>query len=327
MFKRPRLSPTSLLVNAGLATSLIFLAACGGEKAQSGVNIEEDTAPAPAATSPVAAKKSYDLQAVWASQPLSAPITDLAFTGGPEPILAAVYETGDLQLFNLLGDRMTEAADLNIKALATGQAVVLNDVALTLFPGIGATGDINFYAYASALGDPVQLDFLPGLGASGLCAGTPIDQTAVMQLAYWSEDTPEDIVHGHVRQDSQGELSWDIIETLVSPGGPISACLAEAKLEITAPQRAQKLASLNKFGLRYTLAQTGQGTLSIIGKTGVPAPANIIDGITVRAPKEIKAMAALSDVFYGNYPNGLVVVGGEVNGKSKIVFIEPNGLF
>jgi len=323
MFKRPRLRPTSRLVNAGLATSMIFLAACGGDPAQTEANIENNqpqtTQNTPAENTPNTPK----LQAVWSSSPLTAPIINLAFAGGPEPILAAVLQTGDIQLFNLLADRITSPIALDVKALATGQAVVLNEAALTLFPGIGTNGDINFYAYASALGEPIALEFLTDINASGLCAGTPLDDTSVMQLAYWTEDQPTEIVHGHVRQNTAGELAWAPIETLNNDSGPISACIADAQLQVATQDTAVNMALMTNLADRYIIAQTRQGTLNLVTKAGETLPAPITNGITVRVPEPITAMAGLSTVLYGNYPNGVIVAGGMVNGAPHIVFIEP----
>jgi len=323
MFKRPRLRPASRLVNAGVATSMIFLAACGGDHPQTEANIEDNppqTAQNAPASTPINTPK---LQAVWASSPLTAPIIDLAFAGGPEPILAAVLQTGEIQLFNLLADRITAPVALNVKALATGQAVVLNEAAVTLFPGIGTNGDLNFYAYASALGEPIKLAFLTGINASGLCAGTPLDKTSVMQLAYWTEDQPTEIVHGHVRQNAAGELAWAPIETLNNDGGPISACLADAQLQVATQETAVNMALMSNLADRYIVAQTSQGTLNLVTKAGKTSPAPINNGITVRVPEPITAMAGLSTVLYGNYPKGVIVAGGMVDDSPYIVFIEP----
>jgi|GEM_PF-3381924 len=323
MFKRPRLRPTSPLVNVALATSMIFLAACGGDSPQTDTNIEGNLPQSGQNTPSENAPNIPKLQAVWASSALTAPITDLAFTGGPEPILAAVLQTGELQLFNLLADRITAPIALDVKALATGQAVVLNEAALTLFPGIGTNGDLNFYAYASALGEPIKLDLLPGINASGLCAGAPLDETSVMQLAYWTTDAPDQIVHGHVRQDAAGELTWAPIETLINDSGPISACIAEAELQVATQDTAVNMALMTKYAKSYILAQTAEGTLNLITKSGNPVPVPVNNGITVRMPEQITAMAGLSTVLYGNYPNGVIVLGGEVDGAPHIVFVEP----
>lgn len=327
MFKRPHLRPTSLLVNAGLATSMIFLAACGSDNEATSANSAANSDASAPASAPNDDANPAILQAVWTTKPLAEPITSLAFVGGAEPILAVSLETGALQLFNIEGDRITEPAALDVQALATGQAVVLNEAALTLFPGISTGGDINLYAYASALGDPIKLDFLPDTSAAGLCAGPPLDGTSLMQLAYWTSLRPAELIHGHVQQDASGELLWSPLDTLNSANGPITACLADARLQVATKSTAVNLALLAKFGERFLLAQTAQGNVNVITANGETKPATINDGITVSAPKPATALAALSVVKFGAYPNGVIVLGGAVNGDSVITFIEPEALF
>ena len=326
MFKRPRLRPTHHIVNASLAAMVIFLAACSADKTETTENPPENNAP----VTPIENANTVELQAVWATNPLTDSITSLAFVGGPQPILAASLADGGLQLFDLQGDRITAPVDLSVKRIASGQAVVLGGVALTLFPGINLNDDLSFYAYARALGDPVELDFLQGIDAAGLCAGPPLDDTAVMQLAYWTKATPTELVHGHVAQDESEELSWHPIATIKSEAGPITACLADAELQLATADQADKalsLAALEKYGERFVFAQTQNGGLNMTDQRGQTRPAKVLDGITVRTPNPPRAMAVLSDVQFGNYPNGLLVLGGSVKGEIQITLIEPGNLF
>lgn len=323
MFKRPRLRPAFPLVNASLAAVAIFLSACSENTPEPTENTNENN-------TPVTLPQNNDavtLQAVWATSGLENPITSLAFVGGSEPMIAVSLSTGAIQFFDLLGDRITSPVELDVKKLATGQAVVLDDVALTLFPGISKNGDISFYAHAAALGDPLKIDFLPGENARGLCAGPPLDADAIMQLAYWTEETPHRLVHGHVTQDASGELSWAVFDRLESTGGPITTCTAYAELEITTAQTAINIAAIEKYGQRYLITQNQDNDLSIISRRGVARSVEIRDGITIRTPSAPTAIAALSDVTYGNYPDGLLVIGGDVDGEAQITFIDPGSLF
>jgi len=322
MFKRPRLRPVHPIVNVSLAAMVIFLAACSGDKTETSENPPENNA----ANVTIENADTVELQAVWATNPLTDSITSLAFVGGPQPILAASLANGALQFFDLQGDRITEPVDLSVKRIASGQAVVLGGTALTLFPGISLNGDLNFYAHAPALGDPVKLDFLPGINAAGLCAGGPLDDISVMQLAYWTEDSAEELVHGHVRQDESQELVWSPIATRQSEDGPITSCIAYSELEL-ATDDIMNLAILNKYGESFLIVQTQTEGLRVIDEAGKIRPASVADGITVRTPNPPRAMAVLSDVQYGNYPNGLVVLGGPVNGTPQITLIEPGSLF
>lgn len=323
MFKRLRLSPPHPIVNASLAASVIFLSACGGEKTENENNPPE--APVSSALPEHAGKPT--LQAVWATQPLMAPITSLAFVGGAEPILAASLSTGALQLFDLQGDRITAPVNLDIKTLATGQAVVLDGAAITLFPGISQTGDLKLYAYSRALDTPLPLNLIEGVNATGLCAGPPLDDVSIMQLAYWSANNPSELVHGHVRQDTEGNLLWAPLSTSQSAKGPITACLANARLEVATANTAINLAELSKYGRQVLIAQTQEGNLNVISSEGKTRPIAVQDGISVRTPSTPTAMAALSEAKFGNYPNGLLVLGGLVNGAPQITLIEPINIY
>ena len=249
MFKRPRLRPTHTIVNVSLAAIMVFLAACSGDKADKTENPHKNNTPAIDAEN----KNPVSLQAVWATPTLEDAITSLAFVGGPAPILAAALEDGTLQFFDMQGDRITAPLNLDVQTLATGQAVNVDGIALTLFPGIGSEGDLNFYAYAHALGDPIKFNFLSGVNAAGLCAGPPLDDTAILQLAYWTSDNPEQLLHGHVIQDEDQELIWRAIDTQTSKHGPITACLADTELQIATASEAMNLATLTKFGQRLSL--------------------------------------------------------------------------
>lgn len=323
MFKRPRLRPPFSLVNASLAASVVFLAACSGSETEPPEKAKKNNAPVTLQEN----ANQVELQAVWATGALDSAITGLAFVGGSEPMLAASLSSGALQFFDLQGDRITQAVDLNVKEIASGQAVVLGGAAITLFPGISQSGDLDFYAYAPALGEPLRLDFLPDQNAKGLCAGPPLSPDHVMQLAFWTEDAPTILSHGHVGQDAEGNLSWTLLDQLSSANGPITACAAFAELEIATAATGVDLAAIEKFGQRYLLAQTTQGDLNVIDTSGVTRQLTIADGITVRTPSPPAAIAALSDAQFGNYPDGLLVVGGTVNGVHQITLIEPGALF
>lgn len=323
MFKRSRLRLPYRIVNAGLAASLLFLAACSGENTDPDEKSNINNTPITTQENP----REAVLQAVWATSPLDAAITSLAFVGGSEPILAATLSTGALQMFNLDGDRITAAVELGVKTIATGQAVILSDTPLTLFPGIGTDHSINLYAWAPALGDPAQLALLPDADAAGLCSGTPLDGASVMQLAYWTRSNPTELLHGHVQQSDSGELAWSVIDTRTSQNGPITACTAFAELEVATASTAINLAALNKFGQRFLIAQTESGELNTIDKAGKTRAVSVNSGITVSPPQNPTALAALSNVRYGNFPDGLIVLGGEVGGQNVITLIEPIGLF
>lgn len=327
MFKRPRLRLPQLIVNAGLAASVIFLVACSGETHENEKNTSINNAPEQSGLTAIETGTAAEIQAVWSTRELEETIISLDFVGGSEPILAAVYTGGGVQFFDLEGDRITDIVDLGLKTISSGQAVVLGDTPITFFPALGATSAIYMLAYAPALGEPNKLDFLTNLSAAGLCSGAPIDQSAIMQLAYWTEDAPQILVYGQVLQGAAGELTWQPSGKLRSENGPITACTAHAEIEIATETTGHTLARLDKHGERFLLAMTLGGDLKVMDQTGTLRKLMILDGISVKTPARPTAMAALSDAQFGNYPNGLVVVAGTVDTGSRIVLIEPADLF
>ena len=323
MFKRPRLSCHYKIVNAALAASLIFLTAC--EEKTPEETVKEIPLNLPTPVSPPS--NSYKLQAVWATDALSAPVIDLAFAGGPEPIIVAVLETGQLQLFTVQADRITDPIDLDITAIAAGQAVVLNGAAVTLFPGLGESGDINLYVYAPALGEPIRIDALPDANALGLCAGPPLEEDALLQLGYWTQARPDILQHGHLTQDADGNPVWTPIGEHSTGGEPITSCIVDRDIKIATKRIGHAMATLSRYGETFTLALTDSNLLTATNSAGAIKRAEINEGITIRVPSPATSLAALSNVQFGNYPDGLIILGGPVNGRHQITLIEPGDLF
>ena len=319
MFKRPRLRPTSALVNVSFAAAVIFLVACSGDPDKT-----EETPPESGAEAAITetARDEITLQAVWATRALSASIVDLALSGGNDPILAALLETGELQLFDLEGDRITAPEALDIVEIASGQPVNLEDAPLTLFPGIDQEGSVNVYAYNSVLGAPVPLDLLPGVGAAGICAGVALTPNYLLQIAYWTDEAPETLVHGHVSQED-GELVWVPIGTLESANGPIGSCVAGLELISRPADASADLAELTKLDRRFVISRTASGELRASEADLASMPMSVRNGLTIEAPTTPTAIAALGEVRFGGYPNGVIVLGGD----RKITFVEPQALF
>ena len=319
MFKRPRLRPVCPLVNVGLAASLIFISACSGDREPPVEETPVQAAPNSSTIDPNPAK----LQAVWSTSSLSAPIRDLGLSGGLNPVLASVLEEGQLQLFDLDGEQLTEPTDVGITAIGDGFAATLNELDITMFPGIGSDGSLNVYLYNHVLGAPVALDLIPEANAAGLCVGESATEGALAEIAYWSAEAPSRLMTGEVSVVDE-EFQWNAGETKEA-GGVLGACRIGGgvydwtgggtdlvKLE---NDDAEKLLVLSKSGIHEFVDGT------------IETPITIRDGISVRVPEPITAMSALSDVKFGGYPQGVVVVGGQVNGDPKLVFIEPIALF
>ena len=323
MFKRPRLRPVSRLVNVGIAACVIFISACGSEPETS----EAENEPAPAPTVDMTADPAEKLQAVWSTRALSAPVVDLALSGGNNPLLAAVLDGGDMQLFDLDGQRLTDPVDVGIIAIADGQPVTLDGNALTIFPGIGADGFINAYLYSSQLGEPVGINVLPDADAIGLCAGPASEGGALMRVGYWTEAAPQALIVGHITQTGDA-LGWETLERIES-NSPLGACLiiAAARPIIRSAGFSSDLASLSDADTQTVIGLGTDGQLGAIAEDNSATALPVRNGISVKAPTQITALSALSDVQFGGYPDGVIVIGGEIDGQAKLVFVEPTGLF
>ena len=322
MFKRPRLRPASPLVNVSLAASLIFISACSGEKAAIGPETEGDATP-PAITEPA---KPEQLQAVWATRPLQASILDIALSGGPNPVLAAVLEDEQIQLFNLDGELLIDPETVGITKIGDGRTYAVNDVPLTLFPGIGTKGDLNIYVHNSALSVPVALDLVPNAGAVDLCSGPTETDGTLLTVGYWTETEPDKLIIGNVYEDGDS-FAWDPIDE-ISHGEAIGGCLLVAGQTpaIEPASQAAEMIGIRNGIRQVTMRRSPDGQIEKLNDASFE-PISVRNGISVHTPEPITAMAALSVVQFGGYPNGVIVVGGHVEGQSQLVFVEPIALF
>lgn len=322
MFKRPRLRLASPLVNVGLAASLIFISACSGEREPA--TTETIVEPAPNAVDQTAERPK--LQAVWATRALSSPVVDIAISGGPNPVLAAVLAGDQIQLFNLDGERLTDPTTIGAKMIADGRTVTLGDVPLTLFPGIGAEGNLNIYVYNTALGVPAALDLLPEVGAIGLCSGPAATVDALLTLGYWTAEDPETLIIGNL-YETDDAFTWDRTDA-VAIDTPIGACLLTTRTKPLAEPEDESagLTRIQKGSETVRIRLLPDGELEEVRGRNA-SPLSIQAGISVKAPASISAVAALSLVQFGGYPDGVVVVAGDVDGDPKLVFVEPIALF
>ncbi len=335
-FKRVRVWPRKHIVNALSAASFATIAACGSADAPE---------PGDATTKPdtVDGNDALTLPAVWATTPLRGVPVAAAYSGGGAPLLAIAYEGGGLEMFNLDADLISDAADDSIVALADGQAVVIDGVALSLFPAITEDGRINAFAFGGGLDAPQSLDLPIDVEppVAGVCAGAgaPIDGQ-IFALAYWTEADPRTLVRGNVVLDSgdlawrgAGEVSYDaaLVDCEITPNGPIG--VRTSKLDWPNGDGAQTAAAivetalLDAPGARIVIAKSEDGGLWAIHPDQDISALAIRDGITVRAPRRPLAMAALGQARFGGYPGGVLALAGETApGEHQAVFIDTLAL-
>lgn len=323
-FKRPRLVVDRTLVNAGLAASLIFLAACGNGG-------EREVPEADPSGSESAAETALMLPAVWSTSALDGPVADIALAGGGASLLAVAYEGNGLELFDLEAERVAEIARFAVAELGQGTFIDLDGAELTLFPGIDTEGAFKAYLFGANLMAPAEIDLpIEANGTvAGLCAtpgipGSPV----IMQLAYWTAGQADLLVRGDLSVE-EGEFAWTE-RNRVRAEDAISTCMDTG-------QTLEPLTGPLADAVRFQRAETERelflspdGALSVsVGESGgaeEARPIGLRDGLSVRTPPKPVAMDALASPRGGGYPFGLIVVAGETGNGHQVVFVDAGPL-
>jgi hypothetical protein len=318
-FKRWRIVPGARLVNAGLASCLYFLSACGSEPA------ETASEPAPPEASPQS-DVGLELPAVWNTTDLDGPVSQLALAGGGASLLAIVYEDGGLQLFDLEAERVTDTAAMDAAIISTGAYADFAGVPLSIFPGVSGEGELVAYLYGEALGAPqaIALPIEAAGAVLGMCSrGRSYFEGGILDLAFWTDADPDTATIG-VLSSEDGELSYEA-STVEKPADAVS-CAYQNDGPVFLEAGISELAVLNRpagsnyVGMRETgelIYRRGEGAVDSLG---------LRDGISVRVPESISDIAALGMAFGGGYPEGLIVVAGPVAGHDQVVFVDAGAL-
>lgn len=325
MFKRPRLSATKRLVNAGSFLALLFLsAACGGPA-------EQDVA-APAAPSEITTDQPQEqgrsIPAVWSTNSLAGPIADIAIAGELGSTVAVTFEDGGLQFFDFEGDLITAKADLGADLIADGRYLLLSGVPVTIFPGTNTAGEMKVFIHGGDLPAPLVYDLDIGNSdtVAGLCTAMPSAEIdGVLRLAYWTKQAPNTLVSGRMIQVEE-ELVF-LADEPVNSDHAITACnLGETDATVfSAPARA--VISLERRGRTTQLLLDTSGNYSILGEDGETEPFTVRNGITVLAPELPIGMAGTGDARAGGYPGGLFVIAGEDNNREhRIIYVDPSDI-
>ena len=313
-FKRWRLSATSTVVNAGLGLALLFAtAACS----------RQETAPETAVEAPEPAADVV-LPAVWATRTLDGPVSSIALSGGSRGLLAVAYQTGGLQLFDMEAERIGEPTNFRVKALAGGQSTMIGGSTLTVFPGVTNDGTMKAYVYGQGLLAPAQVD-LPVDGETalaGVCSG-PAGTQGIMRLAFWT-DINNRVLQAGILTENNGELSWNRGDSTFTDF-PIHSC-AYTNDTLVASPRATAAAPLIRGDVSALLSLEPENGLQVSTDLGMTTSAvNIRDGLSVFAPDEPVAMAAMGTMMSGGYPGGVIALAGEVKpGDNQVVFVDPS---
>ena len=95
-----------------------------------------------------------------------------------------------------------------------------------------------------------------------------------------------------------------------------------------ASPRAVSAASLNRGGYDALLSIEEGSSLRVSTDFGLTNTDIIVrDGITVIAPDQPDAMAAMGSTLSGGYPGGVIVLAGETApGQHQAVFVDPSAL-
>ncbi|MEE9381079.1 MAG: hypothetical protein V3V03_06725 [Hyphomonadaceae bacterium] len=320
--KRRRLRLSNSLVNAGLATLLLFgIGACSKQEAEVETEITE--------ASSVTLTGTVELPAVWSTEALKGPVADVALAGGYAPLMAVAFEGAGLQLFTLKAERLAEPGPYSVKHLADGQHATIDGLDVTLFPGIDRDGVLKAYVYGEGLVAPIAIDLPiePSSRAAGLCSAPAIDDSdGLFLLAYWTELSPTILYSGRIVEVNT-ELVWLPAEPVEAGTDAIKACMLIDGGAKTTGGAAITTTALTRPDFEALITLDGTGGLSMMHETLGNHPIKLLDGITVTAPETPVAIAALGVPRDGGYPGGLIVVAGETApDEHKIVFVDTGVL-
>lgn len=317
VFKRVRLRSSSALVNVMLTAAVIFLSACSDSEDSATDSIVPEL--------PEVSENTVVLPAVWNTEPLHAPVTDIAFSGGSTPIMLALFEDGTAQVFDLNAERLTEPAPLDVSLVTSGIEQRFGGDTLMVFMAIDNNGAPQIVVFNSALPAPSAINLDENLNeAKGLCVSETPDDGALFSFVAVIDPTTESAdvnAYGNIviTEDER-------IDILPAPAMAASKPYIECDY-VGSPDGKSFL--LRKDDRSTELQLTPRGTvISKPNSADIGVPVTIRDGITVQATASPVAIAGLSDARFGNYPNGIVAIAGPLaSGEHRITLIEPGPLF
>lgn len=312
-FKRCRIVPARHLVNAALATSVLLFAACGNGS-------EEATAPD---AENGAQAGDLSLPAVWSTSRLSGEVADIALAGGAASALAIAYEGRGLEFFDLEAERIAEMAPLGVLKLANGAYVDIGGTQLILFPGISDENVLSAYVYAEPLIAPqrVELPIDTNGAVHGVCARQRGSSDAnVIDLAYWTLVPGGGVVRGELGVDGS-DFVWTQTGTLPLPNYAEN-CAFDGDDIVFSGEDEAVVASFIRPGVALTVTLGDDGELSASLDGASDLGLSVRDGLSVRTPSPVVAMAALGMPFGGGYPEGLIVIAGSTGDAHQAVFVD-----
>ncbi len=321
------LSARARVVNAMLAFGLIFgVSACSGGEPE----------PEPVVEAPKASPgQIYELSAVWSTNALEKPAADITLSGGLSPFLAVAYQGGGLQLFDLDGEKVSEVAPYSLRQLTSGYEIDIDGARLSIFLGVNERAELHAYVYGEGLVAPVEVQIGSNLliDVAGAClAPATGDDGRLLSVGYWKTGTKE-LLTFPVKAEN-GEFDWIDDASLQEHAESITACEFSGGTAIPFSGTVADAAILDREGYSglITLQQTG----ALQARTGSPAQLLsgggeqsrllVNNGLSVTMPEEPRSVSALGKPLAGGYGGGLIVVGGDVSGEDKVVFIATDGL-
>ncbi len=317
--KCARLKVAPTFVNAALGAILLLAAgACS--------RAEKAPKTAPSATAGTTLDAGAQLPAIWSTGPLDGAVQSLALSSGEAGLLAVAYDGGGLQFYNLEAEPVGEKALFKLKDLAGGGTALIGERLIAVFPGLTPAGELKAYVFGEGLVGPTQVDLKTGESdrIAGVCSG-PAGTEGVMRLAFWTELNNKRLRAGMVKVNG-GELNWEAGEP-TEAGFPITSCAYTADTLVASPS-ALDAVGLNGIDMDTLLFIDPSQRVTISTNLGMTQQAlSFRNGITISAPVEAQAIAALGSAKASAMPSGMIVVAGETGtGNTEAVFIDPSPL-
>lgn len=289
------------------------------------------------------------LNAVWSTPFSQKTIRDIAVIGDSASMVAVAYDNTGLQIFDLNGEQVSSIAPVNVQVLSDGKVIRIDEKKVIIFLGIANDSTLKIYLYGNGLSFPVEFDFPTKIYGNvlGMCIDTESNLKREMRMAYWSTSDPLLPIVGKLRTitvggnwppdhhfifdedfrylDVDGEYLLDEMEkdANLRQVEPFRSCWFDEGIPKFESTSSRKTTVFSRDGQTTTLVLNESGKISAFENGALKREYSVSDGITVKFPTHPTSISSLNYPTKGGYPNGAILVGGEISqSNSQVVFID-----
>ena len=290
------------------------------------------------------------LNAVWSTPFSQKTIRDIAVIGGSASLVAVAYDNTGLQIFDLNGEQVSNIAPVNVQVLSDGKVITIDQKKVIAFLGIANDSTLKIYLYGDGLSFPFEFDFPTKIYGNvlGMCIDTEFNVIGQMRVAYWSTSDPllpivgrlrtitvggnwpkldhhfifvEDI--GYLDVDNEYRLEEIENDANLRQVESFRSCWFDEGIPKFETTSSRKTTVFSRDGQTTTLVLNESGKISAFENGTLKREYSVSDGITVKFPTHPTSISSLNYPTKGGYPNGAILVGGEISpSNSQVVFID-----